>query len=144
MTLDKTFSDFHYAFILNDLRRMGKSRLLSRVSYSNLLYLDLIDMIPDCTASKLSEALHVTKPAVTIRVNELMRLGLVKKETNPADGRMQYIRLNNEAVEEYRTFDSMQRHAVEAVRAAHSPEELAAFETVMQTFSKAYLARYRE
>ena len=42
----------------------------------------------ECTVSTLANTLHITKSAVTIKVNELERLGMVTKTRSETDRRV--------------------------------------------------------
>lgn len=74
---------FFYTLSLNELNLMNHNQLCPDVSYNTLLYLDLIYFIPDCTASKIAQQLHISKPAVTSKINDMIAQGLVKKGSEP-------------------------------------------------------------
>ncbi|MCD8350336.1 MAG: MarR family transcriptional regulator [Planctomycetaceae bacterium] len=139
MTLLKAVNDYYYATVMNELRRAGRGGIMTKMSYNNLLYLDLIEMTPDCTVSKLAEILRVSKSAVTIRVGELLKLGLVTKEKSPEDGRVHYLRLNSEAVEDYRAYDNWLAGAMAAVEKSFTPGEVETFCTVLDAIRRAFI-----
>lgn len=59
--------------------QLANSDTYQSVTYNSLLYLDLIAYTPDCTAGYLAETLHVAPSAITSKVRELERLGLVTR-----------------------------------------------------------------
>lgn len=77
MELRKALDTFYYSTALCDLRLMNKQFVDENITYNSLLYIKLIyTMNGTCTASKLAELLHVSKPGVTLKLNELLRQGL--------------------------------------------------------------------
>ena len=77
MELRKALDTFYYSTALCDLRLMNKQFVDENITYNSLLYIELIyTMNGTCTASKLAELLHVSKPGVTLKLNELLRQGL--------------------------------------------------------------------
>jgi Transcriptional regulators len=140
MRLKTAIAKFYYDITLNELRRMHHSLILPNISYNSLLYLDLIDMTPDCTVSGLASVLHVSKSAVTMKVGELLRQGLVTKEQSDADKRVFYLRLNPEAVKEYRSYDQSLARATATVEGKYKPKEIASFCAILKDFCAAYAA----
>lgn len=138
MGLKQAIHDFYYGTTLNELQRMNKSRVFPNISYNSLLYLDLIDMTPNCTVSRLAEILHVSKSAVTIKVGELLKQGLVEKRQSEVDRRVSYLTVNNVVVEEYRAYDTSLRRAVKAVEQQFSTGEIDNFVRVLAAFRAAY------
>ena len=88
MDLRKSLDKFYYSTALCDLRLMNKQFVDENITYNSLLYLELIfTMNGKCTASQIADLLHISKPAVTLKINELIRKGLVTKEPDPKDRR---------------------------------------------------------
>lgn len=141
MDVKDAISRFYYDMTLNELRRMHTSGVRPSISYNSLLYLDLIDLVPDCTVSRLAEILQVSKPAVTIKVNELEKLGLIEKSQSTTDKRVFYLKVNAQLVEEYRAYDRSFRRALTAVKEQYSENELDVFCKVLTTFSDAYMEK---
>lgn len=89
---------FFYTLSLNELNLMNHNQLCPDVSYNTLLYLDLIYFIPDCTASKIAQQLHISKPAVTSKINDMIAQGLVKKVQSQKDKRVYYLTFNDQKI----------------------------------------------
>ena len=139
MDLDGALKRFYYRTMLEELRAMNGSRVLPAISYNSLLYMDIIDMTPDCTVSRLAELLHVSRAAVTIKVKELLKQGLVEKQDSPADKRVRYLRINPGVAEEYRSYDKAMRRATRAVRKKFTARDVGTFCTILDVFSRNYL-----
>ena len=79
MELRRALDSFYYSTALCDLRLMNRQFIDENITYNSLLYLELIyAMDGRLTASKIAEMLCVSKPAVTLKINELIRQGLVE------------------------------------------------------------------
>lgn len=86
MELRRALDSFYYSTALCDLRLMNRQFIDENITYNSLLYLELIyAMDGRLTASKIAEMLCVSKPAVTLKINELIRQGLVVKTPDPKD-----------------------------------------------------------
>ena len=99
MELRRALDSFYYSTALCDLRLMNRQFIDENITYNSLLYLELIyAMDGRLTASKIAEMLCVSKPAVTLKINELIRQGLVVKTPDPKDRRQNLLSINEEAV----------------------------------------------
>lgn len=96
MTITDKMNSFYYHMSLYELQMMNGSDYFNGLSYNSLLYINVIEQLEDCTVSKLAQALHITKSAVTIKINELVRQKLVLKEQSSMDKRVYYLRLSPE------------------------------------------------
>ena len=98
MELRKALDSFYYSTALCDLRLMNRQFIDENITYNSLLYLELIyAMDGRLTASKIAEMLCVSKPAVTLKINELIRQGLVVKTPDPKDRRQNLLSINEDA-----------------------------------------------
>lgn len=141
MKIKSAVSRFYYDMTLSELHRMHSSAILPNISYNSLLYLDLVDMTPNCTVSRLAELLHVSKPAVTMKVRELMNQGLLEKIQSENDKRVFYLRVRPEVVEEYRSYDQSLRRATTFVESRFEQKEIDTFCEVLAAFSTAYMSK---
>ncbi len=138
MNLIDAFDRTYYALTLNELRMMNQTPARPELSYNTMLYLHLIVYKEDCTVSFLASALHVSKPAVTAKVNELRRLGLVEKRQSETDKRVYYLRPTPQVQQDYQLYDSLFYRALERAQAAFGPEENKLFSQMLQTFCKEF------
>ena len=138
MKMKAAVTRFYYDMTLAELQRMNGSTVLPKLSYNSLLYLDMIDMTPDCTVSKLAGILNVSKPAVTIKVRELMALGMIEKTQSEKDRRVFHLTVRPEVVKEYRDHDIHLRRAASAVEEKFTARDIDTFCRVLAAFSTAY------
>ncbi len=128
MELRKALDTFYYSTALCDLRLMNKQFVDENITYNSLLYIELIyTMNGTCTASKLAELLHVSKPGVTLKLNELLRQGLITKTPDPNDKRKNYLSVNDEAVPQYKVFRRQDSEAIRRITDRFSSEEIGKF-----------------
>ena len=105
MEIADAVNQFHFDMTINELRLMTQSEVLPGITYNSLLYLDIIAYQKNCTVSFLAQAMHVAKSAVTFKVNELLRLGLVEKTQSAEDKRVHYLTVKPKVLAEYKIYD---------------------------------------
>ena len=99
MNLKKALDSFYYSTALCNLRLMNEKFVDEHITYNSLLYLELIfTMKGECTVSRIADLLNISRPGVTLKVNELIKQGLVTKTPDPDDRRKNYLTVNEEAV----------------------------------------------
>ena len=137
MELRKSLDAFYYSSALCDLRLMNKQFVDENITYNSLLYIELIyTMNGSCTASKLAELLHVSKPGVTSKLNELLRQGLITKTPDPVDKRKNYLSVNDEAIPQYKVFRRQDSEAIKRITERFTPEEIGKFCEMLDIISK--------
>ena len=90
MDLRDSLNRYYYDVTVSDLRQISRTGG-GELSYNSIMYLDVISYQRaqgECTVSTLANTLHITKSAVTIKVNELERLGMVTKTRSETDRRV--------------------------------------------------------
>lgn len=137
--LMETMGRYHYALTLTDLSVMASGRDGRGLTYNDILYLNLIDYIPDCTASKIADVLHVAKSSVTIKVNDLCDKGYVERIPSETDGRVRYLVLSKETGALYREEDSRISAAISDVRSRYSESEMRSFCEIMDALSESII-----
>lgn len=138
MTILDTINRFYYDMALNELNLMNGKILNSDITYNSLLYLDLIAYEKNCTASYLAQILHISKSAVTVKINELIRQGLVEKVQSQEDRRIYYLNVTEGVAELYKTYDKKTLFAVDKIEKEFSSEEIQLFCKMMASFSTYY------
>ena len=137
MDLRKALDTFYYSTALCDLRLMNKQFVDENITYNSLLYIELIyTMNGTCTASKLAELLNVSKPGVTLKLNELLRQGLITKTPDPNDKRKNYLAVNEEAVPQYKVFRRQDSEAIKRITERFTPEEIGKFCEMLNIISE--------
>lgn len=137
MDLRKALDTFYYSTALCDLRLMNKQFIDENITYNSLLYIELIyTMNGSCTASKLAELLNVSKPGVTLKLNELLRQGLITKTPDPTDKRKNYLSVNDDAIPQYKVFRRQDSEAIKRITDRFTPEEIGKFCDMLDIISE--------
>ena len=137
MDLRKALDTFYYSTALCDLRLMNKQFIDENITYNSLLYIELIyTMNGTCTASKLAELLNVSKPGVTLKLNELLRQGLITKTPDPTDKRKNYLSVNDDAIPQYKVFQRQDSEAIKRITDRFTPEEIGKFCEMLDIISE--------
>lgn len=139
MNLRQSMERFYIGMVINELR-LANGSVSQGITHNSLLYLDLIAYTDKCTVSRLADMLHIAKSAVTLKVKELERLGLVTKTQSDEDKRVFYLHINEQMRAEYQAYDQVLYAALDEVERSHSPQEVAMLcgmlETIHQSFCR--------
>lgn len=138
MNLLKSFDDIYYDMTLNQLRMMNKDLICSNITYNSLLYIDLINYTEDCTVSHLAKMLNVSKSAVTIKVNELIKQGLIEKTQSESDRRVYYLTIKPKLTQEFKKMDTSMQNAIKLAEKHYSSTEIGKFCEMLDTFRHYY------
>lgn len=137
MRLRKSLDTFYYSTALCDLRLVNKHFVDENITYNSLLYLELIfSMDGKCTASQIAELLHVSKPGVTLKINELIRQGLVTKTPDPNDRRKNYLSVNEEAIPKYKVYRRQDDVAIQRLTKKYSEDDIQKFCEMLDIISE--------
>ena len=122
MDLRQKMDRFYLDLVLNELR-LANSSQLGHLTYNNILYLDIIAYQENCTVTYIADTLHVAKSAVTLKVKELEKLGLVEKVQSPTDKRVFYLSVNQQLLEQYKAYDQVFYRALGEVEESYTDEQ---------------------
>ncbi len=137
MDLRKALASFYYSAALCNLRLMNRRFADENITYNSLLYVELIyEMNGTCTASKLAELLHISRPGVTAKLNELIKQGLITKTPDPNDKRKNYLTVNEDALPQYKVYRRQDGEAIRRITERYSPEEVGKFCEMLDIISK--------
>lgn len=137
MDLRKALDTFYYSSALCDLKLMNKKFVDENITYNSLLYLELIyTMNGKCTASKIAEMLNVSKPAVTLKINELIKQGLVTKTNDSDDKRKNYLFVNEEAAQQYKIFRRQDNEVIKRITDKYSDKDVQNFCEMLNIMSE--------
>lgn len=128
----------YYNITLNELRLMNENTIYPNITYNSLLYLDLISYKENCTVSYLADALHISKAAVTKKVNELIKQGLVVKTQSEKDRRIFYLSIGPAIDEDFNRYDKQFVGAVQFMEKDYSQAELDKFCQMLNQISDYY------
>lgn len=134
----KAIDRLYYNIVLNELRMMNKNTLYHNITYNSLLYLDLISYTENCTVSFLASVLRVAKSSVTLKVNELIKQGLVEKKQSEHDRRVYFLTVRSEILHEFKKLDQATNYAVQQVEKQYAPKEIERFCEMLDAFSNNY------
>ena len=94
MDLVKEINDFYYHMALYELQVMNGNDYYNGLSYNSLLYINVMEQMEECTVSKMADVLKITKSAVTLKINELVKQGVVVKKQSEKDKRVYFLELS--------------------------------------------------
>lgn len=135
MSLQSKLDRFYLDMVINELR-LANFSCYEHVTYNSLLYLDIIAYKEHCTASYIADALHVAKSAVTLKVKELEKLGLVHKTRSQEDKRVYYLHVNEKLLEDYKAYDRVLHRALGEIEKTYSPEEVRTFCSMLDIINR--------
>lgn len=135
MGITEKMNGFYYHMSLYELQLMNGSDYFNGLSYNSLLYINVIEQTKNCTVSRLAEMLHITKSAVTIKINELVRQKIVLKEQSTFDKRVFYLKLSPETDELMKNYDRIFQKAEAELRHKYTEEQLDLFGDILDTIS---------
>lgn len=115
-------------FILADLVQHGITNLAP--SHGDILA--CLYQKERLTMKEIADAIHRTKPTVTVLVNKLVELGLVKKLQAPEDCRVVYVELTAQGKELQQLFEKISADLVSRVFQNMEQEEIKKLESSLQ------------
>lgn len=139
MRLKKCIKQFYYDMTMNELRLMNEFTTFPNITYNSLLYLDIMAYEEKCTVTQLAEALNISKAAVTIKVNEMIKMGLVTKTQSTDDKRVNFLAVSNQAMAEYEVYNRSLQRAIQKITEQFEPEKIDIFCDILQVISREYL-----
>lgn len=145
MELRDAINQFYYDMTVSDIRLLSTRKAApgQRMSYHTIMYLDIISYLEGrCTVSSLAETLRISKPAVTMKVNELVAAGLVQKVQSAEDKRIFYLRVAPEVEQSLEDYDRPLRRAIQAVERDFPPDKIEAFCEILSVFSRNFQKGY--
>lgn len=138
MNLAKVMDQFYYNMALTELRLINENKMYANITYNSMRYLDFIVYTENCTVSRLADLFCVSKAAVTIKVNELCRMGLVEKVQSEEDRRIYYLTVPPHVAEEYARYDRILVRAAERLEGKYSKQEIEQFCKMLTDFGAFY------
>ncbi len=127
MNLTEAINRFYYEGAINELRLMNSSVIQPNVSYNTLLYLDIIAYTKNCTASSIAKLFNIAKSAVTSKVKELIKQGLVTKTQSQEDKRVFYLSVNQDVLKEYVLYNEVRNRTVAEIEKKYTQQEINTF-----------------
>lgn len=141
MDLRDSLNRYYYDVTVSDLRQISRTGG-GELSYNSIMYLDVISYQRaqgECTVSTLANTLHITKSAVTIKVNELGAAG--DGDQDPQRDRRRVIQLDvsPQMTQSLRAYEGPFERAIRLVERSFTPEQIAVFCSILNTFTSEYI-----
>ncbi len=128
-----SFRRFYCTASVLELALSKRDANASGLSYLDVMYLNLIHIGEGVTVSSISEAVGVSKAAVTTKIKSMESRGLVVKKPNESDGRSSFLELSESVErfysEEWEVFDSMYGELLDK----YGPERMASFLEILNS-----------
>ncbi|MFI3214656.1 MAG: MarR family transcriptional regulator [Eubacteriales bacterium] len=126
LALDKTFHDSAVA----ELRLLNNGTSDKSLTYNDILYLNIIEAHSgEYTASNIADMLYVSRPSVTLKINELEKKGYIYKVQSTTDKRVYKLFTNREGKSKkyYEITDKTNDDIVNRLSKEYSNEQIALF-----------------
>lgn len=131
MKIVKEMNYFYYKMAMYELQVMNESDYYNGLSYNSMLYINVISQIPNCTVSKLAELLHITKSAVTLKINELVKNGAIEKIQSEDDKRVFYVRQSMQMKKTIALYDQVFMKIEKEIEKKYTSEQLSIFNEIL-------------
>lgn len=135
MKIINEMNHFYYKMALYELQMMNNKDYYNGLSYNSMLYINVIAQMENCTLSQLSEVLHVTKSAITIKINELVKAGAVEKIQSVDDKRVFYVRLSSTMKDAIGIYDEVFTKIEQDINQKYTNQQLELFNDILNTIS---------
>lgn len=127
MDIVKGVNDFYYHMSLYELQVMNGNDYYNGLSYNSILYINVMEQMKECTVSKIADALKITKSAVTLKINELVKQGVVIKKQSEKDKRVYYLELSPHMEQVLGIYDQVFYKIERELKEKYSQEQLDTF-----------------
>ena len=137
------FNQFWHDFSIAELQASHNHKESSDLSYHDILYLNIIDIRPNhYTATKIADILKVSRPAVTQKINELVKRGYIIKTQSQKDKRIFYLETN--PAKSFCTEKNIEKIAVEKLIEKYSNEEVKLLCEMIKYYNDAFYQKMME
>ena len=136
MNLRESF--FHLYHGINAMEFQTNSQKSGDLSYRDLMYINLIMFMDDCTVTKLAEIMNISKPAVTMRVNRLIEQGIIIKQKSREDERVNILMLSPATYTRFGENDKRINHALLKICEEYPPEDVKLFANMMDRLAELF------
>lgn len=88
-----------------------------------------------CTASKIAELLYISKPAVSSKINELIKQGFVVKKQDKDDSRKNILYVNEDMMPKYKIYKDQDSLAIKRISEKYTKKEIENFCEMLEIIS---------
>ncbi len=124
MDIVKGVNDFYYHMSLYELQVMNGNDYYNGLSYNSILYINVMEQMKECTVSKIADAL---------KINELVKQGVVIKKQSEKDKRVYYLELSPHMEQVLGIYDQVFYKIERELKEKYSQEQLDTFGEVLKT-----------
>ncbi|MCI5774492.1 MAG: MarR family transcriptional regulator [Erysipelotrichaceae bacterium] len=140
MMVQELIKDLFHTLTLSELQLMNKNYYDGNMSYNSLLYIDLIYYHEgEYTASKIADELCVSKPAVIMKINELIEKGYLYKQQDTKDKRNYYLYTTDKIKQEYDRYRSLDNQVAAYLENKYDDKQLAQFKMIFDDMCNTYI-----
>ena len=140
MNLRDSLNRYYYDVIVCDLRQLSRTGG-GELSSNSIMYLDVISFQENdggCTVGRLAQTLRVSSSAVTLKITQLVKMGLVQKRRSESDHRVIYLTVTDMVAAFLSGYDSPFERAVQSVEREFPPEQIETFCSILHRFTEEY------
>ncbi len=120
---------------LNELMRKFQTQLitgdLKEYTLRQLYYIELIDKNEGISVSELSKTLDVQKSTVSVAINQLIQLGIVRKIQSTDDKRFYFLQLTSKGNEIMEMHKKIHKDTIKRILNILNPEEVQNFVNIV-------------
>ncbi len=135
-TYDKAILKYIKEIEIHDFKIQTQSSFFSTLSYSTRKYLSILSFSEYNTISDIAGMLGLTKSAVTLKMNELEKKGLIIREQSEKDKRVYHIRVPQIVKKAWKESDEIFEKITSKTGKKFSDKELNCFFDVLKYFTK--------
>jgi DNA-binding MarR family transcriptional regulator len=111
----------------------------TEITYNSLLYLDIILVTENCTISQIANSLNIAKSSVTLKVQELERMGLVYKVQSKTDKRQFYLKLTEKSKELSQVYNIGISKSIKEISKKYSKQDIRNFIEMLEIIRINYI-----
>lgn len=138
MEIRATLNRFYFELTVSELRKMNNRRDGIMLTQNSMMYLGIIAFRQNCTVSELAELLNISRSAVTLKVNELMKQGMISKTQSTSDKRVFFLKVDEKVARIIADHTQWMYKTVEQIEAEFRPEQIDSFCQILNAFSNAF------
>lgn len=134
ITFGDAITKFFHDMGIMELRLRNQNPEYAKLSYNSSLYLDIIMAHQgEYTPSQLADMLHVARPSVTQKLNQLEKDGYIIKKQSKTDKREYYLYFNVDCYTEATcsAYQHLQSHMEQKIKERYTKEEIDKFSEIL-------------
>ncbi len=130
--LTDVLTKFYHDLSISELRLQNSLQGQSKLTYNDILYLDIIRAYPGkYTSTQIADMLCVSRPSVTKKIKELIKKGYVTREQSQNDKRIYYLFVSDDSSANFYA-KALEHKLSESLNEKYSEKDL---ETLCETLS---------